>query len=118
MLNFQQKVFKLIGQVYIFYKDVWCEKKTLQDKFYRKAIFFGFGNATFSRHLQKKLQKVSSQINLGNAQCSTKSLKIDRTSISFYKDIWYQRTTLSVEFYGIGEFFLFFFFCFFLASTG
>ena len=52
-----------------------------------------------------KPQKVSSQINSGIAQFSTKRHKNNRPGISFYKDYWYQRTTQWVNFYGIGDFF-------------
>ena len=40
------------------------------------------------------LQTVSSQINSGIAQLSTKSLQISRPGVSFYKDVRYLRTTL------------------------
>ena len=39
-------------------------------------------------------RKIGFKINSGNAQFLTKSLQINRPSVSFYKDVWCERKTL------------------------
>ena len=63
-----------------------------------------------------KLKKKNSHINSENAEFSTKSVKSNRTTISFNDNVWYQRTSTGVKFYVNGHFILI---CnVFFASTG
>ena len=77
-----------------FYEDVWCEKKTLQDMFQMNGDFFlDFKTQYFVDIFSEPLKSLLTN-KIRNCSIFNKNLQNDRSSVLFYKDVWYQRTNL------------------------
>ena len=85
------KVLRINRPSVSFYKDLWCEKKTLQDIFFRGMGFFflDFITQYFVDIFSEPPKKIF-------ANKFWKRLTFDNMSQKeqTYKDVWYQRTTM------------------------